>query len=145
MLHGDISNQSGYTIAFRCEDGLFKPKKGKFIELLQRIAPKLKGRFIADSLNPEYLKTMEYLYRNTNFTIDVVILEDNYSPYIKHILQDLPFNRVIKIRNESNITTRLNVGDISLYVDEDEYRLSLVNSQFAIPIRKLNTKIKRRV
>ena len=141
MLKGDISNSIGYTIAFRCEDGLFKPKEGKFID---RILNKIQGKFGRADLNEEYLKAMEYLYRNTEYTVDVVILEESYTPSVKKVLENLPFNRVIKIRNESSITVRLNVGDISIYVDEDSYRLSLVNSKYAVPLNKLNTLLKGR-
>lgn len=139
MLHGDISNQIGYTIAFRCEDSLFKTKKGKFVEMLFKLPFALRFKFTSNSLNEEYLKAMEYLYRNTEYTIDVVILEDNYTPHIKRVLERIPFNRVITIRNESSITTRLNTGDISIYVDEDDYRRSLVNSRYAVKLSKLNT------
>lgn len=144
MLHGDISNQAGYTIAFRCEDSLFKPKKGKFVDIIQKLAPGLRSRFIADNLNTDYLRAIEYLYRNTEFTVDVVIQEDNYSAHIKHVLEDIPFNRVIKVRNQSAIATRLNMGDITYYIDEDDYRRSLTNHRYAIPLSKLNTLLKGR-
>jgi hypothetical protein len=144
MLHGDISNIIGATIAFRCEDSLFKPKEGKLVDFLQKIAPSTKQRFLMDSLSEEYLKAMEYIYRNTEYTVDLVINEDNYTPHVASVLEDLPFNRIIKVRNEGNISARLLIGDITIYVDESTQRRGYVNSKYAVPLKELSNLIKRR-
>lgn len=134
MLHGDISNQVGYTFAFRCEDSLLKVKDNNLLDFALN---KLHGNLTRAEYNDIYLKAMHYLYRNTEYSVDLVIHEDNYTPVLKKRFESLPFNRIITIRNESSIITRLKTGDISVYIDDNPYRLSLINSDFAIPISDL--------
>jgi phage tail-like protein len=96
------------------------------------------------ALSEEYLKAMEYIYRNTEYTVDLVINEDNYTPHVASVLEDLPFNRIIKVRNEGNISARLLIGDITIYVDESTQRRGYVNSKYAVPLKELSNLIKRR-
>jgi hypothetical protein len=88
---------------------------------------------------------MEFLYRNTEFVVDLVVHEDNYTGDLKQILDDLPFSRIVVIQKESQISQRLLIGDISFYVDDDDYRRSLINSKYAIKLSELHQYIKRRV
>lgn len=142
MLHGDISNQTGLTIAFRCEDCLFKFKDGKIIDkLLNAVVGKEKRA----TINTSYYNVMEFLYRNTEYTVDVVVETKNYTKALQNILDDTPFNRIIKVDKESQISSRLLTGDITYYIDENDYRRSLVNSKYAITLNDLNKFINRRV
>lgn len=142
MLHGDLSNQCSYTIAFRCEDCLIKYKDNTFAD---KVLNSIFGKTKRAEVNEEYAKTMEYLYRNTEYTVDLVVEEKNYTDELKKILDELPFNRVVKITKETQISQRLLTGDLTYYVDDNTYRRSLVNSQYAIPMSQLNDYIKRRV
>ena len=140
MKHGDLSNTAGYVIAFRCEDNLVKYKTEG---VKNKILNALVGKLSRAEIDPTYKSTMEFLYRQTEFVVDLVILQENYTEEMKHLIDDLPFSRIVVVDKESQISQRLLVGDITLYVDDDDYRRSLVNSQYAIPLRKLNDYIKR--
>lgn len=141
MLKGDISNQSGVTIGFRCIDFLIKYKDTSFKDkLFNSIIGKVKRAEVEESVR----SYMEHLYRNTEYNVDLIIERKDYTEDLKHLLDDLPFNRVVVIDKVSQITHRLLIGDLTLYVDDDEYRRSLINSQYAISFRQLNDYIKRR-
>lgn len=141
MLKGDISNQSGVTIGFRCIDLLIKYKDTSFKDkLFNSIIGKVKRAEVEESVR----SYMEHLYRNTEYNVDLIIEREDYTEDLKYLLDDLPFNRVVVIDKVSQITHRLLIGDLTLYVDDDEYRRSLINSQYAISFRQLNDYIKRR-
>ena len=141
MKHGDLANTAGYVIAFRCEDSLVKYKTEG---VANKILNALVGKVARAEIDPLYKSTMEFLYRQTEYVVDLVVLRDNYTEDMKHLLEDLPFSRIVVVDKESQISQRLLMGDITLYVDEDDYRRSLINSQYAIPLNKLNDYIKRR-
>ena len=141
MKHGDLANTMGYVIAFRCEDSLIKYKTEG---VKNKILNALVGKVARAEIDPLYKSTMEFLYRQTEYVVDLVVLRENYTEEMKHILEDLPFSRIVVVDKESQISQRLLMGDITLYVDEDDYRRSLINSQYAIPLNKLNDHIKRR-
>ena len=141
MKHGDLANTMGYVVAFRCEDCLVKYKTEG---VANKILNVLVGKIARAEIDPLYKSTMEYLYRQTEYVVDLVVLRDNYTEEMKHLLEDLPFSRIVVVDKESQISQRLLMGDITLYVDEDDYRRSLINSQYAIPLNKLNDYIKRR-
>lgn len=140
MKHGDLANTAGYVIAFRCEDSLVKYKTEG---VANKILNALVGKVARAEIDPTYKSTMEFLYRQTEYVVDLVVLRDNYTEEMKHLLEDLPFSRIVVVDKESQISQRLLMGDITLYVDEDDYRRSLVNSQYAIPLNKLNNYIRR--
>ena len=141
MKHGDLSNTAGYVVAFRCEDNLVKYKTEG---VKNKILNALVGKVARAEIDPLYKSTMEFLYRQTEYVVDLVVLRENYTEEMKHVLEDLPFSRIVVVDKESQISQRLLMGDITLYVDEDDYRRSLINSQYAIPLSKLNSYIKRR-
>ena len=141
MKHGDLANTAGYVIAFRCEDSLVKYKTEG---VKNKILNALVGKVTRAGIDPLYKSTMEYLYRQTEYVVDLVVLRESYTEEMKHILEDLPFSRIVVVDKESQISQRLLMGDITLYVDEDDYRRSLINSQYAIPLNKLNDYINRR-
>ena len=141
MKNGDLANTAGYVIAFRCEDSLVKYKTEG---VANKILNALVGKVARAEIDPLYKSTMEHLYRQTEYVVDLVVLRDNYTEDMKHLLEDLPFSRIVVVDKESQISQRLLMGDITLYVDDDDYRRSLINSQYAIPLNKLNDHIKRR-
>ena len=140
MKHGDLANTAGYVIAFRCEDSLVKYKTEG---VKNKILNALVGKVSRAEIDPMYKSTMEFLYRQTEYVVDLVVLRDNYTEDMKHLLDDLPFSRIVVVDKESQISQRLLMGDITLYVDEDDYRRSLINSQYAIPLNKLNDYVRR--
>lgn len=140
MKHGDLANTAGYVIAFRCEDSLVKYKTEG---IKNKILNALVGKVARAEIDPTYKSTMEFIYRQTEYVVDLVILRENYTEEMKHLLEDLPFSRIVVVDKDSQISQRLLMGDITLYVDEDDYRRSLINSQYAIPLNKLNNYIRR--
>lgn len=141
MKRGDLSNQAGFTIGFRCVDFLVKYKESTFTDkVLNAIMGKTKRAEIDDSVR----SFMEHLYRNTEYNVDLIIEKKDYTEDLKRLVDDMPFNRVVLVDKLSQISTRLLVGDLTLYVDDDDYRRSLVNSQYAISFSQLNDYIKRR-
>lgn len=142
LKNGDISNQAGFTIGFCCVDFLVKYKESTFTDkVLNAILGKTKRAEIDESVR----SYMEYLYRNTEYNVDLIIENKDYTEDLKILIDNLPFNRVVLIDKLSQVSTRLLIGDLTLYVDDNEYRRSLVNSQYAISFSQLNDYIKRRV
>ena len=142
MKSGDLSNQAGFTIGFRCVDFLVKYRESTFTDkVLNAFMGKIKRAEIDETVR----SFMEHLYRNTEYNVDLIIEKKDYTEELKRLVDEMPFNRVVLIDKLSQISTRLLVGDLSLYVDDDDYRRSLVNSQYAISFSQLNDYIKRRV
>ena len=141
MKNGDLSNQAGFTIGFRCVDFLVKYKESTFTDkVLNAILGKTKRAEIDESVR----SFMEHLYRNTEYNVDLIIENKDYTEELKQLVDNLPFNRVVLIDKLSQVSQRLLVGDLTIYVDDDDYRRSLVNSQYAISFSQLNDYIKRR-
>lgn len=141
MKSGDLSNQAGFTIGFRCVDFLVKYRESTFTDkVLNAFMGKVKRAEVDESVR----SYMEHLYRNTEYNVDLIIEKKDYTEELKRLVDDMPFNRVVLVDKLSQISTRLLVGDLSLYVDDDDYRRSLVNSQYAISFSQLNDYIKRR-
>lgn len=142
MKRGDLSNQAGFTIGFRCVDFLVKYKESTFPD---KVLNAFLGKVNRAEIDETVRSFMEHLYRNTEYNVDLIIEKKDYTEDLKRLLDDMPFNRVVLIDKLSQISTRLLVGDLSIYVDDDDYRRSLVNSQYAISFAQLNDYIKRRV
>lgn len=141
MKHGELSNTVGYSFGFRCEDFLIHFKE---TTLLDKAFNALFDKAKRAEVNEEVLSFMEYLYRNTEYTVDLVVDRENYTPELKKLLDDMPFNRVVLVDKPSQITTRLMIGDLTYYVDDDPYRRSLVNSQHTRTLHELAREIKRK-
>ena len=123
MKHGDLANTIGKVIAFRCEDSLIRYKtEGVKNKILNAIV----GKLSRAEIDPTYRSAMEYFYRHTEYVVDLVILRNNYTEEMKRVLEDLPFSRIVVIDKDTQISQRLLMGDITLYVDEDDYRRSLI-------------------
>ena len=141
MKHGELSNTVGYSFGFRCEDFLIHFKE---TTLLDKAFNALFDKAKRAEVNEEVLSFMEYLYRNTEYTVDLVVDRENYTPELKKLLDDMPFNRVVLVDKPSQITTRLMIGDLTYYVDDSAERRSLVNSPHTRTLHELAREIKRK-
>lgn len=141
MKHGELSNTVGYSFGFRCEDFLIHFKEST---LLDKAFNALFDKARRAEVNEEVLSFMEYLYRNTEYTVDLVVDRENYTPELKKLLDDMPFNRVVLVDKLSQITTRLMIGDLTYYVDDSDERRSLVNSPHTRTLREIAQEIKRK-
>lgn len=141
MKNGDLSNQAGFTIGFRCVDFLVEYKESTFTD---KVLNAILGKTKRAEVNEPVRSYMEYLYRQTEYNVDLIIENKDYTEELKQLIDNMPFNRVVLIDKLSQVSTRLLTGDLSIYVDDDDYRRSLVNSQYAISFAQLNDYIKRR-
>lgn len=139
MLNGDISNMSGITVAFRCEDFLIKYKESSFLDKLLNV---VSGKAKRADIDEHVLSVMEYLYRNTEYTVDLIVEEVSYTNDLIGVLDSIPFNRVVLIKKLSQVSTRLRTGDLSFYVDDNSYRRSLVNSPFAVSLDEFSNVVR---
>ena len=141
MKSGDLSNQAGFTIGFRCVDFLVKYKESTFTDkVLNAVLGKTKRAEVDETVR----SYMEHLYRNTEYNVDLIIEKKDYTEELKRLVDEMPFNRVVLVDKLSQVSTRLLVGDLTLYVDDDDYRRSLVNSQYAVSFSQLQQYLKRR-
>lgn len=141
MKHGELSNTVGYSFGFRCEDFLIHFKE---TTLLDKAFNALFDKAKRAEVNEEVLSFMEYLYRNTEYTVDLIVDRENYTPELKKLLDEMPFNRVVLVDKPSQITTRLMIGDLTYYVDDSAERRSLVNSPHTRTLHELAREIKRK-
>lgn len=135
MLHGDISNQVGDTIAFQVIDTLlhFRTEhlKDKFLNVLY-------GKEKRAMVRQEVLQTMEHIYRNTEMCIDLVLFRKDFTEELKEFLEEsIPFNRLLVVDKPSQIGIRLITSDIAYYVDDNSEVRSLLNSPYAISFDEL--------
>lgn len=143
MRHGDISNQQNFIIGIRCENCLLKYKEGSVKDSLLNF---ILGKNNRAEIDESVLGLMTYIYRRTEYVVDLVVDEENYTPQLQQLLDEYPFNRVVLVhRNISEITTRLNTGDLSYYVDSDIMRLESVNSKYAVTVDRFNEILRRKV
>lgn len=135
MLHGDISNQVGDTIAFQVIDTLlhFRTEhlKDKFLNVLY-------GKEKRAMVRQEVLQTMEHIYRNTEMCIDLVLFRKDFTEELEEFLEEnFPFNRLLVVDKPSQIGIRLITSDIAYYVDDNSEVRSLLNSPYAISFDEL--------
>lgn len=89
---------------------------------------------------------MNYLYWNTEYTVVLIIDEENYTPEAQEYLADFPFNQVATvIKNVSEVTMMLNTGELTYFVSNDIVDRYNVNSSYAVDTDTFNTILKRRV
>ena len=143
MLHGDISNQRSFVIGFRCENSLLNYKEGSLLDVFANF---LKGKSKRAEVNEKVYSLMNYIYWNTEYTVVLIIDEENYTKEAQEYLADFPFNQVGKVlKSISEVTMMLNTGELTYYVTEDIIDRQRVNSKFAMGVDTFNTLLKRRV
>lgn len=139
MKHGDISNQVKATFGFMCEDFLIVYKENT---VKDKVLNFLIGKTKRAEVNDVVRNTMEYIYRQTEYNVDLLVNEDRYNE-LKPIIEDLPFNRVVLYNKYSQISSRLLTGDLTYVIDGDNYRIGLMNSRYAITLKELDSILKR--
>lgn len=130
MLNGDLSNHMSTTFGVRC-DGFLVEYRTQTVK--DKIVNALVGKVKHSVLNERALSLMNFIFRETEYTVDLVVKDSEYTNEMRNLIDDLPFNRVVTIRAESDITARLLTGDLSYYVDGDMDRLSLVQNPHSLP------------
>lgn len=129
------------VIGVRLDGFLVKYKEGSFKD---KILNFVKGSEHRAEIDQTVLNFLEYVFRNTEYTIDLIIPEDRYTPALQELLAPLPFNRVVLIHNPADITYRLNIGDLTYYVDDSQARRSEVSSKFSYSLSEIYSELRRR-
>lgn len=143
MLHGDISNQRSFVIGVRCENNLLHYKDKSVVD---KIANTFIGKTARAEVDQKVYSLMSYIYWNTEYTVILIIDDENYTEEAKKFLEDFPFNQVgTIIKNISEVTMMLNTGELTYYVSDDILDRQSVNSKYAVSVDEFNTILKRRV
>lgn len=141
MQHGDISNQRSYVIGFRCEGTLFHLKDK---HLVDKVLNSFLGKFKRADVDQRVLSLMDYIYNNTEYTIALVIDEKNFSKEVEEFLADYPCN-IITNCSVGQLTSMLNMGQLSYLVDNSEYNRSVVNSKYCVSFEDFNSLLRRHI
>ena len=136
MKHGDISNSVRATFGFMCEDFVIKYRDNSMVD---KVLNTLIGKTKRAEVNTLVTSQMEYLYRQTEYDVDLIIEEKNYTTDLKLLVDDLPFNRVVLYNKISQITSRLLTGDLSYVIDDNSYRRGLLNNRYAISLEEFSS------
>lgn len=140
MKHGDISNSVRATFGFMCEDFVIKYRDNNVVD---KVLNTLIGKTKRAEVNTLITSQMEYLYRQTEYNVDLIIEEKNYTTDLKSLVDDLPFNRVVLYNKYSQITSRLLTGDLTYVVDNVESRMGLLNNSHVITLAQFNQIVRR--
>lgn len=140
MKHKDISNLESYSFGVRVDGFLLKFKEDG---LRNNVLNFFLGKGNRAEINEDALFFLNRVYRKTPFSA-YLILESRYDSekMQEFLIDNFPFNELILVKNEIHISTRLNVGEISYYVDDDANRRSLVNSTFALSLSQANSMLR---
>ena len=134
MLHGDLACTYGTVVAVRCVGTLLHVKQGGLFNHFGSIQSKIMKADIDENV----MSVMNYIYRQTENIIDLVLLDSEYSDELEEwLIERFPFNRLIVVKGASQISSRLHVGDITYYVDNDASFRSRVGSEYAVPLSDL--------
>lgn len=125
MKNNDLSNSATIVIGVQCINFLFEEQSEGF---KNKLLNTLVGRQKRMTTNERVLNLLNYIFRETEYTVDLVVSADEYTEYLKERIDTLPFNRVVITNKPSDITGRLLIGDLSYYVDTPE-GLELVNNK----------------
>lgn len=139
MQHNDISNQRSYVIGFRCEGTLFHLKDNSVVD---KVLNPLLGKFFRADVDEKVLSLMNYIYNNTEYTIALVIEEDNFSDSVKDFLLEFPCNVIVNV-STGQLTSMLNLGELSYLVENDIINRSLVNSRYCMSFEDFNRLLRR--
>lgn len=139
MQHGDISNQRSFVIGFRCEGTLLNMKEDKFTDkILNTVFGKLKRADVDEKV----LSFMQHIYNNTEYTVSLVVDENNYSKDIEDFLADFPCN-VICNCSVGQLTSMLMTGELSYLIDNDIMNRSQVNSRYCMSMEEFTVLLRK--
>ena len=138
MKHGDISNQQNFIVAVRLEDTLLKKRGNK----ITGIVDTLFHTDLSYSIDDDVLSLVQYIYRRTDYTV-LLVVDKNAHISTSDFMELFPF-AILAIDNESEISMKLLTGDITYYIDDDDYRRSLVNNKYAVSYEEFNTILRRK-
>ena len=140
MLRGDISNQRSFAFGFRCENSLLQLKTEG---IANKFSNFLFGKIQRAEVNEDLLSLMKYIYWNTEYTVLLVIDDENYTKETEEYLSSFPFNQVVNVKSPSQIAMMLNTGEMSYYIDDYDPSRYAVQSKYAVTSQTFNTLLSR--
>lgn len=83
---------------------------------------------------------MNYLYRKTEITLDLIIFRDEKTDELMKFLEDsaVPYSRIVVVDRPVHITTRLMIRDLTYVLCQDAELLSLINHKWAMTLENLS-------
>ena len=141
MLRGNISNQRTFAFGFRCEGSLLKYKDNNLVD---KVLNWVNGKTHRAEVDEKIYSLMNYIFWNTEYTVFLVINDENYTEEAREFLDDFPFNQVLNVRSVSQITSMLYTGELNYYIDDNDQSRYEVQSKYAITSQELNTILKRK-
>lgn len=140
MKNGDISNQRSFAFGFRCEGSLLQYQEDG---LKNKVLNLFSGKTHRAKVNETILSIMNYLYWNTEYTVMLVIDDENFTDEAKEFLEEFPYNQVVNVKSISQVTMMLNTGEMNYYIDDNDQSRYKVQSKYAITSQEFNTLLKR--
>ena len=136
MLHGELSNQSYDTIGVMCMDNLVFQKKSGF---LARLSTSVLGKYYNAKIDLQVKELLEYIFRKTPYTADLIVLRKDYGVELEEFLKsnDVPYNRILEIKNYGELTSMLNARKISYLQDNNSSRRNRVCSKWALSLSQM--------
>lgn len=136
MLGGNISNVVGDCVGVVCVGTVVKFKDS----LLDKVASAIFGKYKRAYLDDKVLSFMNYLYRKTEITLDLIIFRDEKTDELMKFLEDsaVPYSRIVIVDRPVHITSRLMLGDLTYVLCQDTELLSLINHKWAMTLEKLS-------
>ena len=130
MLNGNISNKSGTSILINIES-IFKLKEKPTI--IDKVQTLLRGIVNNCKIDTNNLAFTTYLVRKTD--IAVTLVSDNAL-----LVEELKANPILNCRviylEYTKISKALDIRMYDYYVDDDAYRLNIVNRKTALSIEE---------
>ena len=137
MLRGNISNVVGDCVGVVCVGTVVKFKQDT---LLDKAVSIVFGKYKKAYVDEKVLSFMNYLYRKTEITLDLIIFRDEKTDELMKFLEDsaVPYSRIVVVDRPVHITTRLMIRDLAYVLCQDTELLSLINHKWAMTLENLS-------
>ncbi len=134
MKRNDISNRCAPTVGIRVEDFLVVYKNNTIFD---KFANFVAGKENRAEFDQNVLWAVNYIFRHTDMTVDLIVDDNNFNEYLLRMLQTIPYGRIIPVEKPVRIAIMLNSNDIMYYVDSDPVRMSLIGHKQCITLEQL--------
>ena len=144
MLNNDLSNRQAPSLLFRLDDFIVTTKVHTMKDKLKNL---IKGDLEKHKLEPKVVKVMYDIFRHTDFTTGIVVLESEWKKYsldIKGQVIDLPIRDIYVVHNHFDIYTKLQEGEYLFYIDDNVENHVLVGHHACITIQELTEHLRRK-
>ena len=144
MLNNDLSNRQAPSLLFRLDDFIVTPKVHTMKDKLKNL---IKGDLENHKLEPKVVKVVYDIFRYTDFTTGVVVLESEWKKYSQDINRqviDLPIKDIYVVHTHFDIYTKLQEGEYLFYIDDNTDNHTLVGHHACITLQELTEHMRRK-